>query len=198
MPGFLDRRRAGRLMREEGLEALVLAQPESITYAAGAFPGVASFWRRAGAAFLLVPADEHQPLTAIVGDLQAKSFREASGIDDVRSHRIWVEKDGYRPAETSLELGLGGESQVMLHPEQILGRLRVESPTAAQVQGVWVAPDRRGEGLAIRGMAAVVAHVRREVAPVVSLYVNEFNVPARRAYEHVGFTESARFATIMF
>lgn len=72
------------------------------------------------------------------------------------------------------------------------------TPTAAQVQGVWVAPDRRGEGLAIRGMAAVVAHVRREVAPVVSLYVNEFNVPARRAYEHVGFTESARFATIMF
>ncbi|MCB1377135.1 MAG: aminopeptidase P family protein [Alphaproteobacteria bacterium] len=101
MPGFLDRRRAGRLMREEGLEALVLAQPESITYAAGAFPGVASFWRRAGAAFLLVPADEHQPLTAIVGDLQAKSFREASGIDDVRSHRIWVETDSHPMADAA-------------------------------------------------------------------------------------------------
>ena len=34
------------------------------------------------------------------------------------------------------------------------------TPYAAQVQGVWVAPDRRGEGLAAAGMAAVVALVR--------------------------------------
>ena len=46
MPGYLDRRRAARLMQEQGLSALVLAQPESITHATGAFPGVASFWRR--------------------------------------------------------------------------------------------------------------------------------------------------------
>lgn len=91
MPGHLDRHRAARLMREQGLSALVLAQPESIAYAAGAFPGVATFWRRAGAAFLVVPADEREPLTAIVGDMQAKSFAQQSGIADVRSHRIWVE-----------------------------------------------------------------------------------------------------------
>jgi predicted GNAT family acetyltransferase len=36
------------------------------------------------------------------------------------------------------------------------------------------------------------------VAPVVSLYVNEWNTPARRAYEKVGFRETARFATVMF
>ncbi len=72
------------------------------------------------------------------------------------------------------------------------------TPAAAQVQGVWVAPDRRGEGLATSGMAAVVDLVRREVAPVVSLYVNEFNEPARRAYARVGFAETARFTTIMF
>ena len=41
MPGYLDRHRAARLMQEQGLSALVLAQPESITYATGAFPGVA-------------------------------------------------------------------------------------------------------------------------------------------------------------
>ena len=66
------------------------------------------------------------------------------------------------------------------------------------MQGVWVPPDRRGEGLATRGMAAVVELVRREVAPVVSLYVNEWNDPARAAYERVGFRETARFSTIMF
>ena len=68
----------------------------------------------------------------------------------------------------------------------------------AQVQGVWVNPDRRGQGLAAAGMAAVVDHVRRSVAPSVSLYVNEWNEPARRAYAKVGFRQTDTFATIMF
>ncbi|MFN8194861.1 MAG: GNAT family N-acetyltransferase [Nocardioidaceae bacterium] len=72
------------------------------------------------------------------------------------------------------------------------------SPFAAQVQGVWVPADRRGEGLATAGMAAVVEAVRRDIAPVVSLYVNDWNEPARRAYERVGFVETARFTTVMF
>ena len=101
MPGYLDRRRAAQLMQERGLSALVLAQPESITYAAGAFPGVASFWRRAGFAFVVVPADETAPLAAIVGDLQAKSFAAQSGIADVRSHRIWVETEYYPIADAA-------------------------------------------------------------------------------------------------
>lgn len=72
------------------------------------------------------------------------------------------------------------------------------TPQAAQIQGVWVAPDRRGEGLATAGMAAVVDLVRREISPAVSLYVNDWNQPARRTYARVGFQETARFATIMF
>ena len=69
---------------------------------------------------------------------------------------------------------------------------------AAQVQGVWVRPDRRGEGLGASGMAAVVDQVRERVAPVVSLYVNAWNEPARRAYERVGFRQTATFSTLMF
>jgi predicted GNAT family acetyltransferase len=72
------------------------------------------------------------------------------------------------------------------------------TPYACQVQGVYVDPERRGEGLATAGMAAVVDHALREIAPVVSLYVNEHNLPARGAYEAVGFEQTAVFATIMF
>ena len=72
------------------------------------------------------------------------------------------------------------------------------TPSAAQIQGVWVHPDRRGEGLAGRGMAAVVDQVQRDIAPAVSLYVNAWNEPARRAYRRAGFVESRRFATIMW
>ncbi|MDT0183836.1 GNAT family N-acetyltransferase [Microbacterium sp. ARD31] len=73
------------------------------------------------------------------------------------------------------------------------------TPYAAQVQGVWVRPDRRGQGLATSGMAAVVAHVIGSgMAPVVSLYVNEWNAPARATYARVGFEQTATFATLMF
>jgi uncharacterized protein len=73
------------------------------------------------------------------------------------------------------------------------------TPYAAQVQGVWVRPDRRGEGLSTSGMAAVVSHVVSSgMAPVVSLYVNEWNTAARAAYARVGFEQTATFATLMF
>ncbi len=72
------------------------------------------------------------------------------------------------------------------------------TPYAAQVQGVWVEPGHRGRGIGTGGMAAVVAAVRSDIAPVVSLYVNGYNHAARRAYERVGFRRTATFATIMF
>ena len=50
---------------------------------------------------------------------------------------------------------------------------------ACQIQGVWVAPALRGQGLGTAGTAAVAAAAQRDIAPVVSLYVNAFN--ARRA-----------------
>lgn len=72
------------------------------------------------------------------------------------------------------------------------------TPYAAQIQGVYVPPHLRGRGVATAGMAAVVDIVRREIAPVVSLYVNDWNESARAVYEKVGFRETARFATVMF
>jgi uncharacterized protein len=69
---------------------------------------------------------------------------------------------------------------------------------ACQVQGVWVDPARRGQGLSVSGMAAVVAAAQRSIAPAVSLYVNAYNTAARRAYEHVGFRQVGTFATILF
>jgi predicted GNAT family acetyltransferase len=47
-------------------------------------------------------------------------------------------------------------------------------------------------------MADLVRHVRADHAPTVSLYVNDFNAPALRAYEAVGFARVGTFATVMF
>ena len=67
-----------------------------------------------------------------------------------------------------------------------------------QVQGVWVAPEFRGLGLGVPGMASVVALARRQAAPVVSLYVNDYNTAARRLYERVGFRDAGTLTTILF
>jgi hypothetical protein len=72
------------------------------------------------------------------------------------------------------------------------------TPAACQVQGVWVHPDRRGEGIAAPAMAAVVELALRTVAPVVTLYVNAHNTAARAVYDRVGFERTATFATVLF
>ncbi|MDX2542018.1 GNAT family N-acetyltransferase [Streptomyces sp. WI04-05B] len=69
---------------------------------------------------------------------------------------------------------------------------------ACQIQGVWVAPEYRGHGLAAPGMAAVLRYALADVAPVVSLYVNDFNTPARRTYLRVGFQEVGAFMSVLF
>ncbi|ASE12233.1 uncharacterized protein ACUW97_001876 [Kocuria rhizophila] len=65
-----------------------------------------------------------------------------------------------------------------------------------QIQGVWVAPEHRGRGLAVPCMAAAVALARTQ-APVVSLYVNSYNAPALATYRHVGFERHGDFATVL-
>jgi predicted GNAT family acetyltransferase len=72
------------------------------------------------------------------------------------------------------------------------------TPQTCQVQGVWVRPEYRGRGLAAPGMASVVAEAIRSISPVVSLYVNDFNRPARATYRRVGFTEAGRFMSVLF
>jgi predicted GNAT family acetyltransferase len=75
--------------------------------------------------------------------------------------------------------------------------LAVVTRHTAQVQGVWVAPEWRGRGLGTVAMAAVVRDTLRRVAPSVSLYVNDYNAPARAVYERVGFRRTGTFATVL-
>ena len=71
------------------------------------------------------------------------------------------------------------------------------SGSVCQVQGVWLDPEFRGRGLAAPAMATVVSLARR-IVPTVSLYVNDYNLPARATYRRVGFAEVGEFATVHF
>jgi len=89
--GHLDRARAERLMREAGIDALLVVQPENFAYATGGPAGIAASWRRVGAAIAILPASAAAEATAIVTDFGAGAFRRSSALRDLRTHTAWVD-----------------------------------------------------------------------------------------------------------
>jgi predicted GNAT family acetyltransferase len=71
------------------------------------------------------------------------------------------------------------------------------SGRSAQIQGVYVPPSLRGRGVGTGAMAACCA-LAFDRHPNLSLYVNDFNLPAVALYERIGFQrEPYDFQTIM-
>lgn len=92
-----------------------------------------------------------------------------------------------------------GHTFVAVHGNRVIFKADIGSLAlgVAQIQGVWVAPELRGRGLAAPAMRAVVDHVHAHHAPIASLYVNDFNTPAVHAYERVGFRQVGEFSTVI-
>jgi uncharacterized protein len=147
-----------------------------------------------------VPADP-EVLRALPDDLltvlpaSVAMFTEEVGYSPVSSDGGMAYRrrvaDLLRQGRTFVRLGPSGE--VVFKAD--LGSV---SSQVAQVHGVWVDPRWRGQGLAAPAMAAVVEAALRDNAPVVSLYVNDFNARAIAAYERVGFERVGTFATVLF
>jgi predicted GNAT family acetyltransferase len=98
------------------------------------------------------------------------------------------------------ELVSTGRSFARIEDGRVVFKAEIGAVTrhACQIQGVWVDPEHRGRGLSETGMAAVLHYALRDVAPVASLYVNDFNAPARAAYRRVGFREVGAFMSVLF
>ncbi|UQI47594.1 GNAT family N-acetyltransferase [Streptomyces sp. HU2014] len=98
------------------------------------------------------------------------------------------------------ELVGAGRSFARIEDGRVVFKAEIGAATtrACQIQGVWVAPEYRGRGLSETGMAAVLRYALREVSPVASLYVNDYNTAARAAYRRVGFREVGAFMSVLF
>ncbi|MEW1629562.1 GNAT family N-acetyltransferase [Streptomyces sp. NPDC089173] len=98
------------------------------------------------------------------------------------------------------ELIGAGRSFARIDDGKVVFKAEIGAATtqACQIQGVWVAPEHRGKGLSETGMAAVLRYALADVAPVVSLYVNDYNTAARKAYRRVGFRETGTFMSVLF
>jgi len=157
-----------------------------------------------------------QPLMAIDGPAQIAAD---PGVRRVRSDEIdvllpaciamFTEEVGVSPLigdggaayrARVAELIRAGRAFARISGGRVIFKAEVGAATsqACQVQGVWVRPEFRGRGLAAPGMAALVTEARRAIAPVVSLYVNDFNAPARAAYRRTGFRQVGEFMSVLF
>ncbi len=92
-----------------------------------------------------------------------------------------------------------GHTYVIVEDGRVVFKADVGSVSrgCAQIQGVWLAPELRGQGLSVAAMAAVVEQVMADTAPWVTLYVNDFNLAARATYARVGFEDIGMFTTIL-
>jgi predicted GNAT family acetyltransferase len=157
-----------------------------------------------------------QPVLAIAGDAAVRpdpSVRQVRpdelGVLLPASIAMFTEEVGVSPIGADggaayrsrvRELIMAGRSFARIENGTVVFKAEVGAvtPHACQVQGVWVPPELRSRGHASHGMAAVVAIARQTFAPVVSLYVNDFNAPARAAYRRVGFTQVGTFMSVLF
>jgi uncharacterized protein len=124
---------------------------------------------------------------SVVGDLDrlvpacAAMHLEEVGIDPL-ARDAW----GYR--ERIRELVLAGRSLVLVVDGEIAFKCEYSAvtPGAVQLMGVWTAPHLRRHGWAREGMREVCGHILRQ-GRKVTLFVNDFNLPAVALYESLGF-----------
>lgn len=92
-----------------------------------------------------------------------------------------------------------GHTYVVVENNEVIFKADVGSVGlgCAQIQGVWLAPWLRGQGLGTPAMAAVVEQVLVDIAPTVTLYVNDYNTAARAMYARIGMHQTSTFATVL-
>lgn len=156
----------------------------------------------------------HQPVMAISGDPAVPADRRVRRV--TLSHwdayyqaavRMYTEEVGVSPLQGNpagyrfyiRQLITSGRAFGLFEGDRVIFKADLGSVSTgvSQVQGVWLDPEFRGRGLAAPAMAAVV-QLARSVTPTVSLYVNDFNLPARAAYSRVGFATVGEFATVLY
>lgn len=119
-------------------------------------------------------------------------FTEEIGVDP----RCGDEGRGYRRRVANLIRS--GRAWARFERGQVVYKAEVGamSQRTGQIQGVWVHPQWRGQGLGTTGTTALANAVLAS-GRMASLYVNSYNSVARRAYAKIGFKQVATYATVL-
>jgi ribosomal protein S18 acetylase RimI-like enzyme len=122
----------------------------------------------------------------------AAAHREEIGIDPLER-----DPDGFRwRTRAQIE---EGRSWLWAEEGTILFKAEASAwtPSAVQLQQVWVDPAARGKGYAQRGMRDLVRLLLAS-APTVCLFVRPENAPAIRVYEAIGMQRTTSYRSLIF
>jgi predicted GNAT family acetyltransferase len=122
----------------------------------------------------------------------AAAHREEIGIDPLRR-----DPDGFRwRTRAQIE---EGRSWVWLEEGRIAFKAEASAwtPSAVQLQQVWVDPGLRNRGYAKRGMRDL-CRLLLERVPTVCLFVRPENDPALRVYEGIGMRRTITYRSLIF
>ncbi|GGK90060.1 GNAT family N-acetyltransferase [Mangrovihabitans endophyticus] len=196
---------------------LLAGEPRLCSSIIGRADAVLDLWARLGPHW--GPARDVRPDQPLLVTADAPPIRPDPGVRLVQSREVdqlfpaavamYAEEVGVSPLQDDGGRGYRRRIADLVRSRRAYARfvgdrvvfkaeLAIVTRHTAQVQGVWVDPEFRGRGLAAPAMAAVTLDALRRVAPTVSLYVNDFNTPARRAYARCGFRAAGTFATVLF
>jgi ribosomal protein S18 acetylase RimI-like enzyme len=91
-----------------------------------------------------------------------------------------------------------GRSWLWIEDDVILFKAEASAwtPSAVQLQQVWVDPEARGHGYADRGLRDLCRRLLAEV-PTVCLFVRAENLPAIRLYEKVGMEHVLDYRSVL-
>ena len=135
---------------------------------------------------------------AVLADLDrlvpacATAHREEIGIDPMRR-----DPDGFR-WRTRMQIE-DGRSWIWLEDDVILFKAEASAwtPSAVQLQQVWVDPQARNRGNGQRGMRDL-CRLLLEHVPAVCLFVRAENAPAIRVYQAVGMQPVGTYRSLIF
>jgi RimJ/RimL family protein N-acetyltransferase len=122
----------------------------------------------------------------------AAAHREEIGIDPLRR-----DAEGFRwRTRAQIE---EGRSWIWLEDGVICFKAEASAwtPSAVQLQQVWVDPSVRNRGYAKRAMQDLCRNLLERV-PTVCLFVRPENAPAIRVYEGIGMTQTISYRSLIF
>jgi ribosomal protein S18 acetylase RimI-like enzyme len=122
----------------------------------------------------------------------ASAHREEIGIDPLQR-----DPDGFRwRTRAQIE---EGRSWIWVADGRIAFKAEASArtPTAVQLQQVWVDPELRNRGYAKRAMRDLCRGLLQHV-PAVCLFVRPENAPAIRVYESIGMKRTISYRSLIF
>jgi RimJ/RimL family protein N-acetyltransferase len=147
---------------------------------------------------MLEKAPNPETLRAGPPDLVLRPPRE-SEVDEVAKLQAAYEKEEVLPrgavfngvhSHINLEHILAEERVIIaLLGSRIVGKINTnaESFTCSQIGGVYVLPELRSRGIALKMSAVFLSRIIEERQKII-LFVKKRNLPARRVYQRLGFT----------